>query len=197
MLTPLYPIANAPATITVAAPGASVDDESIPVDALTTALPIGFILDFGDGKFAKLATAAEVDDEALDVEPIPTAIDEGDTATISGNATAYGVLSEAVRALDSADRIALNIAAELVLDLRAPIYSGDDAEELAIAVAYQMNVQAEYDVGKAMLKSVSPASPGPTRTFRDRWIDPRAAAIVARVTGRQAVRFTPPTMAGV
>lgn len=190
MLTPLYPVTNTAATITIVAPGALAGATSVPVAPLTLALPDEFILDFGASKFAKLSAAAEIDDEELTTDPIPTALDAADEATLQGSLTAYGLLSDGVKALTGDEQIALNIDAELVLELTDG-YTGDDAEKLKVAVAHQMNLLKELDVNALRLKSVSPANPGPTRTFRDRWIDPRAAMIVAMVTGRKAVRFEP------
>lgn len=190
MLTPAYPVSTPAATITVRSPGAIAAATSLPVNAITLALPLAFVLDFGTSHYAKLSAAAAINATTLAVQALPLALTTAMTATVPGNSAAYGNLSEAVRALVDSDRIALNVSAELVLDLTAG-YTGVDAEQLAIAVAFQMNLMQELDVNAMRLKSVSPASPGPTRTFRDRWVDPRAAVIVAKVTGRKAVRFEP------
>lgn len=191
MLTPLYPVTNEPATVLVVAPGALAGETTLPIAPLTIELTTGQVLDFGEpGKFARLADDAVVDAISLTTDPLPSDILAGDEYEIPGSTAGYGILSEGVKAMTPDDQVALNIDAELVLDLTAG-YTGDDAEQLKVAVAHQMNLLKELDVNALRLKSVSPANPGPTRTFRDRWVDPRAAVIVARVTGRKAVRYEP------
>lgn len=190
MLTPNYPVTNSPATVAVVAPGALAGETALPVSPMTIDLEAGTVLDFGGVKFARLADDAALDDEELVTDELPSDVDAGDTAAIPGSTPAYALLSDGVKALSADGRLALNIDAELVLDLTAG-YAGDDAEQLKVAVAHQMNFLNELDVNALRLKSVSPANPGPTRTFRDRWVDPRASVIVARVTGRRAVRYEP------
>lgn len=89
------------------------------------------------------------------------------------------------------EKEATHIMAELLLDLRAPAYTGADGEELAYAVVRQINFAMEHGVTPDVMKSVSQTVPGTTTTYRDRYLDPGAAAIVARVTKVATVRYVP------
>jgi hypothetical protein len=89
------------------------------------------------------------------------------------------------------EKEATQIMAELLLDLRAPAYTCDDALELAYAVVRQVNFQLEHGLTPDVVKSVSQTVPGTTTTYRERYKDPGAAAIVARVTKVATVGFTP------
>lgn len=58
---------------------------SIPVVALSAALPVGQVLNFtGAGEFAILTAAAAVGATALTVEALDAGIESGDTATVAG-----------------------------------------------------------------------------------------------------------------
>jgi hypothetical protein len=54
------------------------------VDALTGPIPVGTILHFGPGKFARLTSAAPAGAEALNVEALPTAIADNNQAVYAG-----------------------------------------------------------------------------------------------------------------
>lgn len=203
-LEPLYPILTATIAITVATGGALAGATAIPVDALDADVPSGTILKFGTGKYAELASDALEDDELLDVAPLGVALVAGDDATYAP-ASGEPLLGEkwaklGGQNLSSADRTALQLAyhidAELALDLKAPVYTGDDALELGFAVVHQILFMLEHGITPSVVRSVTQGSPGATKTFRDRWVDPTAAAIVQRVTGAEPVRFAP-FMAGV
>lgn len=200
MLSHLYLIANPPTIVTVVAPGALAADESIPIAPITVALSSGYIFDFGSSKFAKLAAEAEVDDETLTVEPLPLDLEAGDEVEIPGSQASalLGGAGDKWAKLASDDlRLAMHLDAEMLLDLRAPAYTGADAEELSFAVVHQVLFMLEHGITPSLVKATSQGGPSAaTKTYRDRWIDPQAAAIVARVTGRRAVRFEP-FMAGV
>lgn len=192
MITPLYDLGHTTATVTVVAPGAAALDVVVPVEPMTDALPAGTILDFGaaDGKFTKLAADAAVDDEALATEPIPTALTDGDEATVA-LAVANPLLSDKFTKLAAAKQTAEQIAAELLLDLRAPVYTGDEAEELKYAIVLQLNYQLERPDAVEFMKAdgnVVPGSSGVSRQYRDRIVSPQARAIVERVTGVRQVR---------
>jgi len=202
-LRPLYPIATTPIAITIATGGASIGATDVPLDdALTADIPSGTILDFtafGDGKFAKLASDALALDESLDVEPLGLALDGGDEAEYAPP-SAVPLIGEKWAKLggqdiSNDDRAALQLAyqldAELSLDLRAPAYTGDDALELAFAVVHQIAFMLEHGITASNVQSISQGSPGASKVFRNRWVDPTAAAIVARVTGDEPVRFQP------
>lgn len=191
-LTPLYAILPVTITITVAAPGALAAAVAVPVAALSGDVPSGTILDFGSGKFAKLSADAAEDDVSLDVDPLGLALVAGDDATYAPP-TGNPLLIEAWGKLASdAERTAQHIRAELDLNLRAPLYTGDDALELSYAIVLQINFNLKRSLTSASLKSVASAGTlGKTEAFRDRYVDPEAAAIVARVTGVKAVRFEP------
>lgn len=57
---------------------------SMPVDALTMDLPIGTILTFGSGEFAKLTQPAYIGDTSLDVEALVNGIEDNDEAIVIG-----------------------------------------------------------------------------------------------------------------
>lgn len=65
----------------VGAAGAAQGATSVPVAALTGAIPSGTTLDFGGAKFARLTAAAAAGATALTVAALPTALVSGDTAT--------------------------------------------------------------------------------------------------------------------
>ncbi len=202
-LTPLYPILTETIAITVATGGALAGATEIPVEALDAGIPAGTILDFtasGDGKFAKLATEAAAGDDLLDVEPLGVALIAGDEADYAPPSGAP-LLGEKWAKLGGQnitndERAALQLAyqldAELALDLRAPVYTGDDALELSFAVVHQIAFMIEHGITASNVKSISQGSPGASKVFRDRWVDPTAAAIVRRVTGAEPVRFDAP-----
>jgi hypothetical protein len=170
-------------------------DVLVPVVALADAIPAGTILDFGASKFAKLTADAGVGDASLATDPIPTALLAGDSATVP-LAIANPLLADKFVKLAPEKQTAEQITAEMLLDLRAPVYTGDDAEELKYAIVLQINFRLEHGVTPSVQRSAGDTNRGVTTTYRDRWIDPQAAAIVARVTGVQQVRNQPVT-AGV
>jgi len=202
-LAPLYDLGSTTATITVTTPGALAGAVSVPTMPLTVDLTAGQLLDFGGAKFARLSGPATEGEDAIDVDPIPTALDDGDAATIA-LAAPNPLLGEKWAKLGGANlttdertalQTAYQVSAELALDLRAG-YTGSDAMELAYAIVLQLLFMLEHGLTPSIVKSVSQSNPGANKVYRDRWIDPTAAAIVARVTGRQQVRFAP-FMAGV
>lgn len=71
-------------TVVVGAAGAAGAATSVPVAALTVAIPSGTVLNFGTNKFARLTVAAAVGATTLTVAAIPTALVSGDTATYPG-----------------------------------------------------------------------------------------------------------------
>ncbi|HEY6872690.1 MAG TPA: choice-of-anchor D domain-containing protein [Geobacteraceae bacterium] len=79
-----------PVTATVGAGGAAAGATSIPVAALSGAIPNGTLLDFvsnGTGALtvARLTAAVAKGDTQLLVAPLPTALASGDSATFEGN----------------------------------------------------------------------------------------------------------------
>jgi hypothetical protein len=70
--------------VTVGAAGALAAATSIPVDALSGAIPSGTILNFGTNKFARLTANAAAAATSLTVAAIPTALVDNDTATYAG-----------------------------------------------------------------------------------------------------------------
>lgn len=76
--------------VTVGVAGAIQGATSVPVAALSGAIPNGTVLDFGTNKFAKLSAAAAAGATALTVVALPTALSSGNTATYGG--TGYKVV---------------------------------------------------------------------------------------------------------
>lgn len=72
-------------TIVAGTGGASATDTTLPVDALPVALPVGTLLHFGSGKFARLTAAAAAGATSLTVEALPNDISEDDEATYGGS----------------------------------------------------------------------------------------------------------------
>jgi hypothetical protein len=190
-LAPLYSITSSPVTITVAAPGAAVDATSFPVDTLTVGVPAGVILDFGSSKFAKVVTAAAPGDEEIDVGALAKALVAGDTTTYAPP-LANPLLSASYKALDADEQLAHHILAELLLDLRAPIYTDTDGEEMSYAIVRQINFQVKHGITPDMVRASSNSRSGVTENYRDRYLDPGAWAIVARIDEREAVEFNAP-----
>lgn len=195
MLTPNYPVTSEAATITVVAPGGLAGDTSVPVAPLEIDIPSGYALKLDTGRAIILAEDAGVDDEALTVEELPFDVEAGLTGEIPGSA-ASAILSEKFAKLPSDEkRLATELVAEEILEL--PVgYVGDDAERLAFAKVLQINFMLERGYEPLVKKSLGKANPGSNDVFRDRWINPDAAVIVAKVTGRQQVRYAP-SLAGV
>src|SRR5678809_130180 len=67
--------------VVVSAAGAAGGATSVPVAALTGAIPNGTVLDFGTNKYARLTAAAAAGATTLTVAAIPTALVSTDTAT--------------------------------------------------------------------------------------------------------------------
>jgi hypothetical protein len=91
---------------------------------------------------------------------------------------------------ERADQLVL---AELLLNLTEPVFTDRDADQIMYAIALQVTFQMEQGVLTAqMMKSVSTATgAGSTTSYRDRYLHPGAAAIIARVCGRATVGFSP------
>lgn len=92
---------------------------------------------------------------------------------------------------DDGVRLSNQILAEMVLGLKAPLYTGSDAEEIVYAIVEQINYQLQKGVEPEVIKSVSNTHPGNTTTYRDRYLSPIAWRIIERVTGVKTVRFAP------
>lgn len=84
------------------------------------------------------------------------------------------------------------VIAELLLGLRPPAYAGRPGSEIEYAVALQVQFQMQQGVTPEIMKSVSQAHPGNTTTYRDRYLSPEAAALVARATNTAWTGFTVP-----
>ncbi|HXG86525.1 MAG TPA: hypothetical protein VNI84_21080 [Pyrinomonadaceae bacterium] len=69
---------------TVGAAGALAGATSVPVAALSGAIPAGTTLDFGGAKFARLTAPAAAGATTLTVAALPTALVSGDTALYAG-----------------------------------------------------------------------------------------------------------------
>lgn len=91
-------------TVVVGAAGAAGAATSVPVAALTVAIPSGTVLNFGTNKFARLTAAAAVGATTLTVAAIPTALVSGDTATYAGVGASVTVLSGTVVGRTIAER---------------------------------------------------------------------------------------------
>ncbi len=84
--------------------------------------------------------------------------------------------------------------AERLLGLSQPIYTDlDIVGTLHIAIVLQVNFLLEQNLEPELLKSQSNQHPGNMTAYRDRYLSPKAAALVDTVTGRRQVRFEPPT----
>lgn len=60
------------------------------------------------------------------------------------------------------------------------------------AISLQVNFLLDQGMAPHIAAQTSQSSPGVTSTFRNRWLDPRAAALAANALGIEAVRFQPP-----
>ena len=69
------------ATVTVGSAGAAIDDTTVPVDALTVAMPVGTLLDFGGKKTARLTAPAAVGATSITVSALAAALVDNDVAT--------------------------------------------------------------------------------------------------------------------
>jgi hypothetical protein len=93
---------------------------------------------------------------------------------------------------DAGEQAAQNALAEQLLDLRAPAYTGDAADELTTAVVLQINFQLQHGIEPHVIRTANQSNPGVSTTYRDRYVNPEALAVVCRVTGRRYVGFTVP-----
>lgn len=94
---------------------------------------------------------------------------------------------------DAAKQAAQAQLAEQLLDLRAPAYVNADAvEDLTTAVVLQINFQLQHELEPHVIRTANQSNPGVSTTYRDRYVNPEAMAIVCRTTGRRYVGFTPP-----
>lgn len=75
---------TAPVSVVVGVAGAAADAVSVPVAALSGAIPSGTTLDFGTNKFARLTAPAAAGATSLTTAAIPKALVSGDTATYAG-----------------------------------------------------------------------------------------------------------------
>jgi hypothetical protein len=73
-----------PVSVVVGVAGAAADATSVPVAALSAAIPSGTVLSFGGQKFARLTAIAALGATALTVAALPKALVSGDTATYAG-----------------------------------------------------------------------------------------------------------------
>jgi hypothetical protein len=109
--------------------------------------------------------------------------------------SAAAILSDTFTALSPDEQLACELVAQELLGLRAG-YTGDDADRLSMAKVLQVNYLVARGDEPLVKKAITQGGTAVSTTFRDRYLNPDAAAIVARVTGVQQVRFTPP-MSGV
>lgn len=70
--------------VVVGAAGAAQNATTLPVDALSGAVPSGTVLDFGTTKFAVTTAAAAAGATSLSVRALVTALADNDTATYKG-----------------------------------------------------------------------------------------------------------------
>lgn len=118
-------------------------------------------------------------------------------APLYPGANALPVLSDAASAYrklkTDAERTDQIVIAELLLGLRPPAYViARTVAELEYAVAIQVIFQMQQGVSPEITKSISQAHPGNTTTYRDRYLSPDAAALVARATNTKWTGFTIP-----
>ena len=73
--------------VTVGAGGADVAATSVPVAALSGAIPNGTLMSFSSGEFAKLTAAAAAGATSLTVEALVAALEENDTFTYTAGLT--------------------------------------------------------------------------------------------------------------
>src|SRR5690349_31702 len=79
------------------------------------------------------------------------------------------------------------LLAETLLALRAPVVTDDsDLAKMKLAIVLQMNFQVEEGTDPLILSGVASTHSKQSKSFRDRWVDPRALAIVAEVIGEDA-----------
>lgn len=75
---------TAPVVVTVGVAGASANDTTVPVAALSGLIPNGTVIDLGAKKFVRLTADAAAAATSLTVSAIPTALVSGDTGTYAG-----------------------------------------------------------------------------------------------------------------
>jgi hypothetical protein len=107
--------------------------------------------------------------------------------------TGHPLLGEDFAKLKSDDaRAAQNAVAELLLGLVAPAYTDATVvDQLKLAVARQINFQLQQGMTASVMRTMNQTRPGVANSYRDRYADAGALAIVAAVTDVAAVRFEP------
>jgi uncharacterized protein YlaN (UPF0358 family) len=93
-----------------------------------------------------------------------------------------------------AERADQLVVAEMLLGLSGPVYTGRTANEIMYGIALQVNFQLDQGfITAQQLKSISTGAPASnTTSYRDRYLHPGAAAIIARATGMGITGFTAP-----
>lgn len=92
------------------------------------------------------------------------------------------------------ERAAQQSLAEILLGLEEPIATdAGEVEQIGYAIALQILFQMEQGATPMVDKSNNLQHPGNATVYRDRWLDPRAADIIRRVTGIEPVRFSAPS----
>jgi hypothetical protein len=105
--------------------------------------------------------------------------------------TGHSLLSEKYNKLKTPEEKSdQQVMAELLLGLRAPVYTATEAEQLKYAIARQINFQLERGITPDVMKSLSNSHPGNTTQYRDRYADSGALAIVNRVCKIAVVGFS-------
>jgi hypothetical protein len=98
--------------------------------------------------------------------------------TVSGHA----LLSEQVLALPEPKRDAYQTLAESLLELGSPVYTVPfDVERVTLAVVRQMNFLVAQGIDPYITESTSSGHSSQSVVWRDRWIDPVAALLIAQV----------------
>jgi hypothetical protein len=95
---------------------------------------------------------------------------------------------------DDDQRNAQQEIAELLLGLSSPFPTDPElVEAVKLAVVLQINYQLQQGTEPETVKSMTQNHPGIMTSYRDRYLSPRAAAIVASLMHVKAVRWEVPT----
>jgi hypothetical protein len=116
---------------------------------------------------------------------------------LSTHPDATALLTAKVTGLAAAQQRGHQATAERLLKLRSPAYTAaEDVENIALALVHQMNFQVAQGIDPQFVSSAASTHARQSDVYRDRYVSPVAADIVAEVAaqypseGRYAESFT-------
>lgn len=108
------------------------------------------------------------------------------------NVTGISILGGKYNALTAAKKLEEQVTAEMLLRLKEPVYTGTAGEQVALAIAHQLNFQLELGINALTLRTLASGHAGQQTEYRDRVVSPIAHALIRQVTRAVSVGFEVP-----